>query len=605
MLDKNYPLKSPGNGSSIKRALIAVGAVALVTIGVAFTIYLSIMRERILPTPVPSMATYTITAATTVQQPGQSLVQVVGQVKEYSPGALIAIIKPLSGNIEQVIIPDDVEVAYQDGRPSNLSRLIPGAVATFTGTVDQLQRLIAKTIIVAEATPTPRPTEPTTPSETPTLAPEQDTPTPEPTGIPVAVWLGAYYDNPELAGDPVFLRNDPVIDFQWGDLAPVAGIPADGFSVRWEGRWEFDEGGFRVNAYSDDGVRVWVDGVLLIDQWVEQPPTLATADVYLKAGIHDIKVEYFEASYGAEVRIWWDFRGRFPEWQGEYFTNPNLSGDPVLMRNDEVLLFDWGLSAPAPQVPVDHFSVRWTRTIVFEEGPFRFTVTVNDGVRLYVDGILLIDRWHESPQQTYYGYINLSGGPHTIKVEYFDHTDAALIKLGWDRQNVFTNWKGEYFGNLELSGAPALLRDDAEIKFDWGTQAPEANLPADNFTVRWSRAIAFEGGYYRFYANADDGVRIKVEDILLVDAWRASAGMVEGFINLSAGEHLVVVEFMEKTGNASIEFGWEKSALPSPTPTNTTAPVDTPAPTATPSLTPDPSVPTEEPSTRNQQVTHR
>lgn len=231
--------------------------------------------------------------------------------------------------------------------------------------------------------------------------------------------------------------------------------------------------------------------------------------------------------------------------------------------------------------------------MVFEEGPFRFTITVKDGVRLYIDGILLIDRWHESSQATYYGYINLSGGPHTIKVEYFNHTDTALIKLGWDRQNVFVNWKGEYFPNPDLAGAPALLRDDAEIKFDWGTAAPEANLPADNYSVRWTRALAFDEGYYRFYANADDGVRIKVGDIVVVDAWRASAGLVEGMITLTTGEYLVVVEYLEKTGNAVIEFGWTEAVPLTATPTVPPA-TATPEPTSgTP--TPSDSPPTEVP----------
>src|SRR6476619_7496964 len=85
--------------------------------------------------------------------------------------------------------------------------------------------------------------------------------------------LGEYFDNPDITS-PVFSRLDPNIDFNWGDAAPGPGMGADSFSVRWTG-WvkpRYTETyTFYVN--SDDGVRVWLNGVLILDNWVEQPPT--------------------------------------------------------------------------------------------------------------------------------------------------------------------------------------------------------------------------------------------------------------------------------------------------------------------------------------------
>lgn len=588
----------PRPGGSLKRALIAVGSVALVTIGLAVIIYIGIVRNRVLPTPTPfTQLSPSANMTSQAQTTSEALTQVTGQVNEYTPGALIAIIKPTSGNIEQIIITADTQVTDDGGKPIPLNSLKPGVTITCSGILDPLGRLIAKTIKVAKTTNTPTSTSTRVASKTPSKAPTEATVTPEPTEIAVGIWSGLYFNNRNLDGAPSFERDDPVIDFQWNEGSPAPGISNDNFSVRWEGRWNFDAGGFRINAFSDDGARVWVDGVLVIDQWKEQPPTLSSADVYLEAGEHDIKVEYFDGTGGAEVRVWWDFRGQYPEWKGEYYPNPNLSGAPVLVRNDENLLFDWGLSAPAPQVPVDQFSVRWTRIIVFDEGPYRFSVTVDDGVRLWVDGVLLIDEWHDTTQTAYTGYTYLLSGAHNLKVEYFDHTGAALIKLGWDRQETFKNWKGEYFANVDLAGKPAFMRDDPAISFDWGVGSPGPSMPADNFSIRWTQTVSFTAGTYRFWASVDDGVRIIVDGTRIVDAWRDSAGNVEASIPLATGNHVVVVEYLEHGGAAKIQFGWDfkGTATPTYTPTPSTTPTFTPSPSVTPpppTKTASPIVPT-------------
>ncbi|NLV74214.1 MAG: hypothetical protein GXY52_05980 [Chloroflexi bacterium] len=585
MLNQELPdAGTPPDGLPLKRGLLVVGGIAALTIIIILAIYFGFIRKRITPPEadqtVPATTETAVAAGTAV-----ATVQVRGRIREYAPGALIAVITPESGNIEQLIITEQTQIVDAKGKPASRDRLVSGASIVAMGTLDSLNRLIARTITVGEAgtTGTPRPTRQVTPSLTPEASAE--TPTPQATVVPKAIWAASYYDNTELAGEPVLRRNDPVIDFLWGEQPPASGLSASGFGVRWVGRWDFDEGGFRINAYADDAVRVWLDGVLIIDAWQAQPTTLSTADVYLKAGEHELRVEYADFADQAEIRVWWDFRGQFPEWKGEYFTNPNLTGSPVLVRNDQVLLFDWGNSAPAPQVPVDHFSVRWSRSLVFDEGPFRFTTTATDGVRLYVDGNLLIDEWHQAELTSYTGYIYLVRGAHNVVLEYYSHTGPATVKLGWDRIEQFYNWKGEYFNNTNLSGTPALVRDDPVVSFDWQDGSPGATIPADNFSVRWSRTVTLEKGTYRFWADTDDGVRISVDGVLLVNAWVASAGLQQALVTVEAGPHLVVVEFLELGGTASIEFGYD--VAPAPTATATATPTEpTLLPEATETATP-------------------
>ena len=71
-------------------------------------------------------------------------------------------------------------------------------------------------------------------------------------------------------------------------------------------------------------------------------------------------------------------------------------------------------------------------------------------------------------------------------------------------------WFGEYFANRTLSGGPTVSRYDDAVNFDWGAGSPDEDLPADNFSVRWTRDEWFVGGTFRFTVLADDGVRLWV-----------------------------------------------------------------------------------------------
>ena len=63
-----------------------------------------------------------------------------------------------------------------------------------------------------------------------------------------------------------------------------------------------------------------------------------------------------------------------------------------MVRNDDRLDFDWGNGSPDSLIPADRFSVRWTRSIDLEAGVYRFDLVVDDGVRFYVDGTLVLDK---------------------------------------------------------------------------------------------------------------------------------------------------------------------------------------------------------------------
>ncbi|TCN59534.1 T9SS C-terminal target domain-containing protein [Flavobacterium circumlabens] len=115
-----------------------------------------------------------------------------------------------------------------------------------------------------------------------------------------------YYNNIDFTGASAF-RIDPSINFNWGNGSPLAAIEADTFSVRWTGqiRPSYSET-YTFYTTTDDGVRLWVNDVQLINKWNIQGSTEHTATITLNAGQkYNIKVEYFDNAGGATSKLSW------------------------------------------------------------------------------------------------------------------------------------------------------------------------------------------------------------------------------------------------------------------------------------------------------------
>ena len=152
---------------------------------------------------------------------------------------------------------------------------------------------------------------------------------------------------------------------------------------------------------------------------------------------------------------------------------------------------------------------------------------------------------------------------------------------------VITDWRGDYYSTANLNGDPIFTRNDPSINFDWGNGSPDPRLGSDTFSVRWTRRLFFDGGLYRFTVRMDDGARVFVNGVMVIDDWRdGSARNASTDLTLGTGDHDVRVEYFERSGNASISFSYARILLPpTATPTNTPAP-PTPTASATPLATP-------------------
>ncbi|KAA3664551.1 MAG: hypothetical protein DWQ04_05135 [Chloroflexi bacterium] len=397
-------------------------------------------------------------------------------------------------------------------------------------------------------------------------------------------WQAKYWNNKTLSGDPALVRQEANLNHDWGAGAPT-GINTDNFSARWKRTMNMQAGTYRFTATMDDGMRVWVDNAIILDSWYDSQVHSLSATLFLSAGDHQIKVEYYDAGGGAIAKLLIEpLSVEIARWRGEYFNNLTLTGTPALVRDDERIDFNWGSSSPAWNVVAsDNFSVRWTRTINLDAGRYRFTTTTDDGVRLWVNGRLLIDKWLDQAATPYSAEIDLPGGSTYIRMEYYEGVGGAYARL--DRTKIAgptgdNTWRGEYFNNKNLTGTPALVRDDAGIAFNWGNGSPNALITADNFSVRWTRTLFLTPGLYRFTANTDDGVRLWVNGNRIINAWHDHTPQdFVGEINLPGGLVEIKMEYYEGVGGARASLTRTLvSVLPAPNPIPT-QPINTPTAT--------------------------
>ena len=228
-----------------------------------------------------------------------------------------------------------------------------------------------------------------------------------------------------------------------------------------------------------------------------------------------------------------------------------------------------------------NFSARWTHIVDLPAGRYRFSVTGDDRVRVYVNDDLFLNGWWDHGVRTFTTDRVMAGGQHEVRVEFYERGGVAIVKFSLETLSTTTPgnptatptatpvppssgkppiaspedgaWKGEYFNSEDFSGAPVVVRDDAAIDFEWGHGSPVAGMISDDhFSARWSHNIHFQGSVWRFKTTTDDGVRLWVDGELVIDQWRSMPrSSYEVKIQLQEGVHSVRMEYFDAGGNAS------------------------------------------------------
>ncbi|MDF1514139.1 MAG: PA14 domain-containing protein [Anaerolineae bacterium] len=299
-------------------------------------------------------------------------------------------------------------------------------------------------------------------------------------------WQATYWNNTDLSGTAVLSRAEANVNYNWGAGSPQSGtVSADNFSARWTRYIDVTPGTYTFSMTSDDGMRLWVDGELILDAWYEHPALTLSAQKYMGPGHHLIKIEYYEKGGLAEAQVSWQLGTSTPpptgNWYAEYFNDITLGGSPVLTRNEAEINYAWGTGSPAPgTVSADRFSARWTQSINLPAGMYTFLLTVDDGARLWVNGHLLVDAWIEQAATTYQGELYLPGGAVTIEVQYFENYGEAVAKLSWTKDGVTPD--------PDPAPAGTVVVDDRDAGFMKGGAAAGWRYEAEGYngTLTWT-----------------------------------------------------------------------------------------------------------------------
>ena len=125
--------------------------------------------------------------------------------------------------------------------------------------------------------------------------------------------------------------------------------------------------------------------------------------------------------------------GRCDYWKVQFFARPDLSGEPALVREDEVIDFAPVLGPPSKALPAYGYSVRWLGPWRFDRTcRYRFRIVLNGGVRLAVDGRVILDHWGCTAPAEYQAEADLAAGAHVIELTFIATRPKPRVQLRWE-----------------------------------------------------------------------------------------------------------------------------------------------------------------------------
>jgi len=160
-----------------------------------------------------------------------------------------------------------------------------------------------------------------------------------------ASWRAEYFNNPYLAGTPNLTRFDTGVGFDWGNDAPVSGLPEDNFSVRWGKGGNMPAGTYRFIVTASLGFRLYVDGEVILDTWEGGADGVTIGrDIFIEGGYHNLQIDYYDLGGDAYIYLDWGLApdgGVAPQSTGVPTSNTvtvtantlNVRSEPIIANN--------------------------------------------------------------------------------------------------------------------------------------------------------------------------------------------------------------------------------------------------------------------------------
>ncbi len=367
-------------------------------------------------------------------------------------------------------------------------------------------------------------------------------------------------------------ETDPNINYAWAaGTAPVAGLPTSQYSARWTGYLTAPTtGNYLFQTNSDDGIRVYINGNLVINDWSDHYPTLDTsAAIALTAGqVVPIKVEYYNDQGAGTAQLLWQQPGQtsFSVIPASQFTTSSTNssspqfgivatanadetgpqaGSFTITRSGNTAsaaTLNYTVSGTATSAD---YAEKLSGTVAFAAGQTTATITitpVQDGIADGNETVTIT----LAPNAAY--TLDPSATSATITIK-----DATLVSGGL---------QATYFASTNLTN-PKTTRTDATINFNWASgTAPVAGLPTTGYSVRWTGYVqAPTTGNYVFQTNSDDGVRLYVNGNLVINNWTDHYPTLNNSaaIALTAGQVVSIkMEYYNNQGAGTAQLLWQQ-----------------------------------------------
>ncbi|NJN68522.1 MAG: hypothetical protein HC884_18330 [Chloroflexaceae bacterium] len=257
-------------------------------------------------------------------------------------------------------------------------------------------------------------------------------------------WHAIYRNGVNLDSAPSLVRNEPAIDYNWDQNAPGSGrwgIFADHFNIHWTKNVMFEPGIYEMQATTDDGIRVSINGREVIEAWYPQPSTSHTKRFRIKeTGDYPVLVEYYEIAGEALAQVSWELDViEIPPVQvqqdGEEIIDIPLPGAPLTLP--EVTI---------PFTPTDEIdSTPWvTPTDILSKtnntDPFSDTHTMQpiEGTEPLTSTDTLPDFTDTMPLKVYFPIPGYVGEPVPIIADFNLTTETTPITYTWQATDQAT-----------------------------------------------------------------------------------------------------------------------------------------------------------------------
>ena len=406
--------------------------------------------------------------------------------------------------------------------------------------------------------------------------------------------IGQYFPSRDLKGAPT-----ERLDAQIDKISVPSEVPSENWSARWTGFLQAPQTGtYQITTLTDDGARLWFNDELVVNDWAVHADARNSVSVELEKGArYPIVFEYFEGQNPGNCQLMWTPPGAsettIPQSQlyasyntGEVGSGTGLSGSyylTTLFRGEPVEREDAQINdnPRPPGIPAQDWSARWMGYVqATRTGPFTFSTLTDDGVKLWIDGKLVIDDWNSHPATENSATVNLvRGQKYRIVMSYFQAYSESAYQLLWTppgegktlipttqlypdntanlEPGVIGTGQGltvSYFANPDLQGGALTLQNQPVSVRDTPPQ-----VPAQNWSARWTGYLqATHTGTFTLSTLSDDGLRLWLGNKLLIDNWTSHGGTENRApVKMVAGQKYPIrIEYFQDTTAAECQLKW-------------------------------------------------